>query len=218
MKKENSPLTLKSSRICTHVGWYLRKGLAPGIRGTLFKPRFRQAVFPFFLGSRCRIMYSKNISFGKRCYLGDNSFVNAFGSGIWLGDHVTLREGAWVQCSSSPEAPGGFLKIGSNTYVGPNAVIGVGGNVIIGEGTMIGAGLTLVAENHAIDENGVPSRAEVSRKGITLGNGVWLGHRVTILDGVTLGDGCIVGAGAVVTKSFPAKTMLVGVPARPVQS
>jgi hypothetical protein len=35
-----------------------------------------------------------------------------------------------------------------------------------------------------------------------------------ILENVTLDDGCIVGAGAVVAKSFPAGSVVAGVPAR----
>jgi acetyltransferase-like isoleucine patch superfamily enzyme len=33
---------------------------------------------------------------------------------------------------------------------------------------------------------------------------------------VELGDRCVVGAGAVVTRSFPADSVVVGVPARPI--
>ncbi|MBS1543394.1 MAG: acetyltransferase [Bacteroidetes bacterium] len=50
---------------------------------------------------------------------------------------------------------------------------------------------------------------------VTLGEGCYIGAGVRILQGVTLGDGCVVGAGAVVTKSYPANSKLVGVPAHP---
>ncbi len=49
---------------------------------------------------------------------------------------------------------------------------------------------------------------------VTIGRDVWIGAKATILKGVTLGDGCIVGANAVVTKSFPAGSIIGGVPAR----
>jgi acetyltransferase-like isoleucine patch superfamily enzyme len=49
---------------------------------------------------------------------------------------------------------------------------------------------------------------------VRLGRNVWLGCNVTVLKGVSLGDSCVVGANAVVTTSFPAGSVLAGVPAR----
>lgn len=121
----------------------------------------------------------------------------------------TLR----IQCSSSPTNPGKGLHIGDNTYIGPGAILGIGGPVSIGADCQIGAGFTVVAENHQIGIDGA-SHSEVIRKGVIIGDGSWIGHRVTIVDGVTLGAGCIVGAGSVVTKSFPANSTIVGVPAK----
>jgi acetyltransferase-like isoleucine patch superfamily enzyme len=58
----------------------------------------------------------------------------------------------------------------------------------------------------------------VTRKGIRIGNNCWIGSKVTILDGVTIGDGCILAAGTVVTKSFPANSIIGGVPAKIIKS
>ena len=54
--------------------------------------------------------------------------------------------------------------------------------------------------------------------GIEIGRGVWFGDNVTALPGVTIGDGAVVGAGAVVTKDVPARTVVVGVPAKQVET
>lgn len=196
-------------------GWYLRKGGLPALRGILWRLRLRKTGFPLFMGKRISVFYGGNLKTGTACVIGDGSTINAFGkAGIVLGNSVTIREGAWIQCASHPSNPGEGLVIGSRTYIGPNAIIGVGGRIEIGEGCQLGSGVTLVAENHAVGADGRPSSHEVVRKGINVGAGSWLGHRVTILDGVVLGEGCIVGAGAVVTSSFPAGSVIAGVPAR----
>ncbi|WP_315914127.1 DapH/DapD/GlmU-related protein [Arthrobacter sp. lap29] len=197
------------------IGWYLRKGGLAFVRGFLWRIRIGSAKFPMFFGRRVSIMYGKNIVMGSSCVIGDNSIINAFGKrGITLGDSVTIREGAWIQCASHPSNPGEGLVVGSRTYIGPNSIIGVGGKIEIGEGCQFGSGVTLIAENHVLDEIGRASSHSVVRRGITIGEGCWLGHRVVVLDGVVLGNHCTVGAGAVVTRSFPEGSVLAGVPAR----
>lgn len=53
---------------------------------------------------------------------------------------------------------------------------------------------------------------------VRIGNNVWFGTNVTILKGVTIGDNCIIGAGSIVTKSIPANSVAVGIPAKVVCS
>ncbi len=196
------------------LGWYLRKGAVPAIRGLWYALRFRKAGFPLFVGRGVSVHYPRHIEVGKGFYLGDRSRVLALSvDGIRIADGVTIRENAWIQCASSPHLPGQGLSIGRGTYIGPYSIIGVGGPIEIGERCQFGAGVTLVAENHEVTEHGV-SPNEVTRRGISIGAGTWIGHRATVLDGVTLGAHCIVGAGAVVTKSFPDGSTVVGVPAR----
>ncbi|WP_370249255.1 DapH/DapD/GlmU-related protein [Cryobacterium sp. HLT2-28] len=155
---------------------------------------------------------------GQYSVIGSRATILALSTrDVNIGQRVTIREGAWIQCSSHPGNPGVGLWIGDGTYIGPHAVLGIGGAVRIGERCQIGAGVVIVAENHELVE-GVSSASAVRRQGIDLGDDCWLGHRVTILDGVSLGDRCVVGAGAVVTHSFPAGSKIAGVPARLVKS
>ena len=51
-------------------------------------------------------------------------------------------------------------------------------------------------------------------KQVIIGEGCWIGEKAIILPGVELGKRCIVAAGAVVTKSFPAYSLVGGVPAK----
>lgn len=196
------------------LGWYMRKAAIPSIIGLFAALRMRKSQFPIFVGRSVRIAYASHLSAMRGASIGANSRILALSErGVILGSRVTIREGAWIQCAANPANPGVSLSIGSDTYIGPNSIIGVGGPIDIGRGCQLGAGVTLISENHRV-EGGLVSASEVSRKGIVIGDGVWIGHRATILDGVTLGDMCVVGAGAVVTKSFPPRSTIVGVPGR----
>jgi carbonic anhydrase/acetyltransferase-like protein (isoleucine patch superfamily) len=52
--------------------------------------------------------------------------------------------------------------------------------------------------------------------GCTIGNRVLIGMGAVVLNNAVIGDDCLVGAGALVTegKSFPAGSLIVGVPAQ----
>jgi maltose O-acetyltransferase len=49
---------------------------------------------------------------------------------------------------------------------------------------------------------------------INIGSGCWVASGVLIVGGIEIGDNCIIAAGAVVTKSFPAGSVIAGVPAK----
>lgn len=207
--------SISRSGLRVTIGWYMRKGAGPLVRGAVWRGGFGSCDGPCLVGARLRVMYPRYMKLGSWVSIGGGGVINALSrQGIRLGDRVTIREGCWIQCASSPTDPGEGLVIGPRTYIGPGSVIGSGGLIEIGADCQIGAGVTVIAENHEMDERGGVSGTAVQRVGIRIGDGSWLGHRVVILDGVQLGDGCVVGAGAVVTRSFPAGSRIGGVPAR----
>ncbi|MCG8310081.1 MAG: acyltransferase, partial [Cytophagales bacterium] len=117
--------------------------------------------------------------------------------------------------STSMENPGRFIKIGNNVGIGEFAYLGGGGGLEIGDDCIAGQYFSCHPENHNFSDPDVVIRLQgVSRRGIKIGSNCWIGSKVTILDGVTLGKGCVLAAGSVVTRSFPANSIIGGVPAK----
>lgn len=88
--------------------------------------------------------------------------------------------------------------------------------VSIEDGVNIGPMAVIVAHDssyHCVD----PSIPILFGR-VTIRRGAFVGARATILPGVTVGEGAIVAAGAVVTKDVEPRTIVAGVPAKPVGS
>jgi acetyltransferase-like isoleucine patch superfamily enzyme len=139
--------------------------------------------------------------------------------GISFGNNVGIGAYSRVVVSTTLNHLGESIRIGNNVGIGEFAYLGGAGGLEIGDDCIIGQYLSCHPENHVADKLDEPIRLQgVTRKGIRIGNNCWIGSKVTILDGVTIGDGCILAAGTVVTKSFPANSIIGGVPAKIIKS
>jgi acetyltransferase-like isoleucine patch superfamily enzyme len=168
------------------------------------------------LGSRVRFEYSRKIILGKWVRIEHDSRLSALGTeGITIGNNSGIGAFSSVIVSTSFQNIGSFIRIGSNVGIGEFASLGGAGGLEIGDDCIIGQYFSCHPENHNHQNPEQPIRLQgVTREGIRIGKNCWIGSKVTILDGVHVGDGCVIAAGAVVTKSFPANSILAGVPAR----
>ena len=141
-------------------------------------------------GSRCRRL--KQIQIGN---------YNAFTQGCWLWPEDTLYSGIRI-------------RIGNNNYFNRNIMIDACGLVEIGDENMFGPDIYITDSNHRFGHGTSPKAAPMQIGRVKIGNRCWIGAKVIILSNVELGDSCVVGAGAVVTKSFPAGSVVAGVPAK----
>ena len=126
--------------------------------------------------------------------LHNNAYVS--GAELWLEDNG---------CS---------LEIGENTYVGHHSHLACteGSQMIIGKNCMISSYVQIrTGDSHSIyDKQGV--RINYGED-VIIGDHCWIGQGAKILKGGKLEGDNIVSTGAIVTKPFPSKVMIGGIPA-----
>jgi acetyltransferase-like isoleucine patch superfamily enzyme len=110
----------------------------------------------------------------------------------------------------------GRIEIGDETVADIGFHVGSLTSVVIGREVLIASWVLIVDANTAIRHRLPPRFAPFVEEGeaVHIGDGCWLGERSVIVAGVELGERCVVGANAVVTKSFPAYSIVAGIPAQ----
>jgi acetyltransferase-like isoleucine patch superfamily enzyme len=145
-------------------------------------------------GGRCRRL--------RQIQIGD---YNAFTQGCWL----------WPEDTDCTETR---IRIGSRNYFNRNVMLDACGRIEIGDENMFGPDVYITDSNHSFGNGVAPACLPMKKGRVRIGNRCWIGAKAVILMDVELGDGCVVGAGAVVTRSFPAGSIVAGVPARAVRA
>jgi maltose O-acetyltransferase len=134
-----------------------------------------------------------------------------------LGDYNALTDGCWLW-PIEDDADVLRIKVGSGNYFNRDVMIDACGLIELGDENMFGPGIYITDSNHSTADGVSPKALPMQVGHVKIGDRCWIGARAVILKDVELGDGCVVGAGAVVTRSVPAGAVVVGVPARVVQS
>lgn len=126
------------------------------------------------------------------------------GQGATIAPNVSLRNGERIS-------------IGAGSKIGERASLWAGdgsGRITIGRNCRFGPEVFVTASDYGLLPDREIAYQERDEKDVVIGDDVWLGARAFVAAGVTIGDGCVVSAGSVVTKSLPAGSVAVGVPAR----
>ncbi len=129
--------------------------------------------------------------------------------GIHLDWGARIRAHARMECIEHAGRLG-RLEIGEGTTAEFYFHAAAADKVTIGHRVMIAGRVFISDHDHAWPWKD----GQLVVKPVKIGDECWLGEGCCILKGVELGHGCVVGANAVVTKSFPAGTIIGGVPAR----
>jgi acetyltransferase-like isoleucine patch superfamily enzyme len=106
------------------------------------------------------------------------------------------------------------IEIGDNNYFNRNLMLDACGSIKIGNNNMFGPDIYITDSNHQFGMGIIPSKEPMQSGEVKIGDFCWIGAKAIILKDVQLGDYCVVAAGAVVTKSFPAGSIVAGVPAK----
>jgi acetyltransferase-like isoleucine patch superfamily enzyme len=189
-------------------------------RGLFLKPFLKKSSGLIFIGSRVKVQHAYQVIAGKNLILEDNVSINALSTnGVVLGNHVSIARDSILFCTGIISQKGTGIIIGDRTGISARAYLAGQGGITIGDDVIMGPNVQIFSENHnfldlvlTIKEQGVTKQA------VSVGNNCWLGAGATILAGVTLGNGCVVAAGSVVTKSFPANSVIAGIPAKLIKS
>lgn len=108
----------------------------------------------------------------------------------------------------------GHLFIGNRVYINQGATIVATTRITIGDDCRIGDYVAIYDSAYHPIEAGSP----ISSATVTIGLNVWLARGVVVLPGVTIGDHAVVAANAVVTADVASRTLVGGVPARPIRT
>jgi acetyltransferase-like isoleucine patch superfamily enzyme len=124
----------------------------------------------------------------------------------------------FLRCKMIPIEVGatknGSLVLGERVFINGGATVVATDSIVVGDNCLIGDLVAIFDCNHHSTEPSRPARVAPVRLGVN----VWVGRSATILPGVTIGDHAVIAAGSIVTDDVPARTLMAGVPARPIRT
>lgn len=156
--------------------------------------------------------------FGNRSMIKKPIIINGK-KNISIGDHVTIREGARIECLSRwnddvlEYKP--HLTINDRVSIEQRVHIACAQSINIGNDVTISLNVTILDCSHDIlpVENNVLENKLITAP-VEIGSYSFIGAGAVIMKGVKIGKNVVIGANAVVNKSIPDFCIAAGVPAK----
>jgi len=157
-------------------------------------------------GKNFLIEYPIRVVGGNYIEIGSN--FNSFGR---------LRIEAFARHLGNTYSPN--IIIGNNVSLNFDCHIGCVNKIVIGNNVLIASRVFITDHYHgsatAESIQIPPSKRKVESPGpVIIEDNVWIGEGVCIMPNITIGENSIIGSNSVVTKSFPANSVIGGVPAK----
>jgi len=154
---------------------------------------------------------------GFRSYIFRPRLING-PEHIEVGNRTMICSHSWLSAITeyAGERFQPQLVFGDDVYVGRYACIVATQRITIEDGCVLSEHVYISDNSHGFSPIAGPIMKQrlFHKGGVRLGPHCFVGYRACILSGVQLGERCVVGANAVVTKSFPAFSMVGGIPAK----
>ncbi len=111
----------------------------------------------------------------------------------------------------------GNVKFGNHCFINRDCKFIDFGGITIGNNVGISANVTFIANDHPSNPLLLEEWVDLPVP-IVIKDGVWIGAGAIIKGPVTIGVNAIIGAGSVVTKDVPSNVVVVGNPARIIET
>ncbi|WP_261781770.1 acyltransferase [Rhodococcus sp. BP-332] len=131
------------------------------------------------------------------------SWLRLFGATI--GEGTTIRMGTRVLGLRS-------LVIGAHCAIGAGCLLDARGQVTIHDDVEIDTHVQMISGQHVVDSDDFGT----TYCPIVIGHHAWIASRSMVVVGVRVGAGAVVGAASLVRDDVAPRTVVAGVPARPI--
>jgi acetyltransferase-like isoleucine patch superfamily enzyme len=199
------------------IGW-IPGIVGVGLRALAYRLFLKSSGLPA-IEDHVRINRSEDIRLGNGVYIDHGVYLHGGTGGLEIGDGSWVMSGCRLHVFNFRGIAHGGIRLGRRTFLGEETLMRGQGGITVGDDVLFAPRAQVLAVNHVMIDPDKPIMAQgITAVGITIEDGCWIGAGAIVLDGVTIGRGSCVGAGSVVTRSIPAHSLAVGVPARVIRN